>query len=87
MFARGRSIEAGDSIWGMSIYDVTPTVLAWLGIPTGRDMQGRPARFIDAQPPPPVATHDLRPVERVGDAPSGAEDAIIEQLRRLGYVK
>jgi hypothetical protein len=87
VFARGRGIEPGDSVWGMSVYDVTPTVLAWLGIPAGQDMQGRRARFLEAQPPPPVATHDAGPVERLEAGPSSVEDAIVEQLRALGYVE
>ena len=87
MFARGRAIRAGESVWGMSIYDVTPTVLAWLGIPAGRDMQGRPARFLDSEPPPPVATHDVGPIERLGGESPEVEDAIVEQLRELGYVE
>ena len=87
VFARGRAIRAGESVWGLSIYDVTPTVLAWLGIPAGRDMRGRPARFLDARPPPPVATHDVGAVERPRGAPSPAEGAIVEQLRELGYVE
>jgi hypothetical protein len=87
VFARGRGIRTHESVWGMSIYDVTPTVLAWLGIPAGRDMQGRPARFLEVAPTPPVATHDPPAAAGARAAPSPAEGAIVEQLRELGYVE
>jgi arylsulfatase A-like enzyme len=87
VFARGRGIAAGDSVWNASVYDVTPTVLAWLGLPAGRDMQGAPARFVRVPPIPPVATHDVELVERAGPAPSGVESEIVDQLRALGYVE
>ena len=50
-------------------------------------MRGRSAGFVHVRPPPPVATHDVPAVERSRAAPSPAEDAIVEQLRELGYVE
>lgn len=81
-----------------SILDVTPTLLALVGIPVGQDMDGR---VLDAvlQPlpgttrPAPVATHDTAEwlAARTGAAPAAAtgddENERLEQLRALGYIK
>lgn len=85
LFARGPGIRAGVSTQGTSILDVTPTILAWWGIPAGRDMDGRVATFLDRTPPEPVETHDVTPVERIGTGPSGADEVLLERLRALGY--
>jgi hypothetical protein len=73
----------------VSVNDVTPTILAWLGLPIGDDMQGRPAAFLAVEPAriARIPTHDTRPIERLGDAPSGAEDTLLEHLRSLGYLE
>jgi predicted AlkP superfamily phosphohydrolase/phosphomutase len=87
VFARGRDIPAGGDAGPMSVNDVTPTILAWLGLPIGKDMDGRPASFLQTRPPKQIPTHDATPIERVTDVPSGAEKEIVEQLRELGYVE
>jgi hypothetical protein len=66
---------------------VTPTILAWLGLPVAQDMDGRVAAFLEASEVPRVPSYDAEPVERVGTGPSGADDALIEQLRALGYLE
>lgn len=88
LFARGPGIEPGADTGGTSVNDVTPSVLAWLGLPLGRDMDGSVAAFLE--PPTPVeyvATHDAGEIERVGSAPSGSESEILDQLRALGYIE
>jgi len=87
IFARGPGIPAGRPAGPVSVLDVAPTVLAWLGLPAAADMDGRPAPFLVVPPAGAVASYDVRPVERLAPAPSGAEDAIVEQLRHLGYVE
>jgi predicted AlkP superfamily phosphohydrolase/phosphomutase len=87
LFARGRGLGRGEHVSGTSIYDVTPTVLAWLGLPAGEDMKGRPAPFLEVEPVPRVATHDVGSIERLGGASPQVEDAIVDQLRGLGYVE
>ena len=87
LFARGPGIPAGSETRNLSVNDVTPTILAWLGLPIGEDMDGRVASFLS--PPHPltaVATHDTGEIERLGVTPSGSEEAILEQLRSLGYI-
>jgi len=87
LFARGPGIPAGAPAGPVAVEDVTPTVLAWLGLPVATDMDGRPASFLAARPAGSVASYDTTPVERLAPAPSGAEEAIVEQLRELGYVE
>lgn len=89
LFARGPGIAPGTSTRGTSVNDVTPTVLAWLGLPQGRDMDGRPAAFLSppTAQPPAIATHDTKEIDRLELAPSGSENAILDQLRALGYIE
>jgi len=70
----------------MTIHDVTPTILAWLGLPVGADMDGRPASFLGESEVASIPSWDETPVER-RSAESGAEQEILEQLRELGYLE
>ena len=87
IFARGRGIEPQAEAGAITINDITPTVLAWLGLPTARDMDGRPAAFLRASSRKPIASYDTGPIRRLSEADSGADDAILEELRTLGYVE
>ncbi len=87
LFARGPGIPAGRPAGPVAIEDVTPTVLAWLGLPAAADMDGRPAPFLVVPSAGTVASYDTTPVERLAPTPSGAEAAIVEELRQLGYVE
>jgi hypothetical protein len=87
LFARGARIEAGGSALGVRIEDVTPTILAWLGLPVGADMVGRVAAFLGGPAPEVVASHDGVPVERAASAKPDVEGEILDQLRGLGYVE
>jgi hypothetical protein len=86
--ARGARIERA------SVEDVTPTALAWMGVPVGADMSGRVLREaldpaqLAAHPVRSVATH-TRPERAAGGAPvASAADADLEgRLRALGYVE
>jgi uncharacterized protein YbaP (TraB family) len=87
LFARGNGISPGSDPGPVSVNDITPTVLAWLGLPIGEDMDGRSASFLrPAQPVGTIATHDTSAIERLGVAPSGKEEEILDQLRALGYI-
>lgn len=85
VFARGRGIEPGSDVGEMSVHDVAPTVLAWLGLAVADDMDGHVAAFLHGSEPAHVASYDTRPIERLRSAPSGAEPEILEQLQSLGY--
>jgi predicted AlkP superfamily phosphohydrolase/phosphomutase len=86
LFARGAGLPSGERIDGIGILDVTPTILAWLRLPVGEDMDGRPAAFVGGERVERVATHDVGPVERLESAASGSETEILENLRALGYI-
>jgi len=89
LFARGPGISPETSTRGTSVNDITPTVLAWLGLPLGLDMDGRPAAFLEppVEQPPAIVSHDVGEVERLGQVPSGNEEEILDQLRGLGYIE
>jgi hypothetical protein len=89
IFARGPDVVPPNDARPVSVNDVTPTILAWLGLPVGNDMDGRPASFLAVDPEDiaRVPTHDTRPVERLDGAPSGAEAVMLEHLRSLGYLE
>jgi arylsulfatase A-like enzyme len=77
-----------------SVVDVTPTLLALLGIPVGKDMRGRavltllepgPAR--DNAKLPPVPSHDegfRAPVEE--EVPPQMSASFIEHFGKIGYL-
>ncbi len=70
-----------------SVNDITPTLLAWKGLAVAKDMDGRPAPFLEVETLEWIASYDGSLIERVGSGPSGAETAIVEQLEALGYLK
>ena len=71
----------------MTIYDITPTILAWLGLPVGDDMDGAVASFLERPDSGRVATHDAEAIGRADGRPSGADEDILEDLRALGYIE
>ena len=86
LFARGPGIvRPAAPHRRYSVNDITPTVLAWLGLPVAEDMDGRPLPILSGIEPEWVASLADTPVERLDARPSGAEDEILEQLRALGY--
>jgi len=85
MFARGSGIPRGARFEGMTIFDITPTILAWMKLPIGADMKGKVIQQFGVDGFETVPTHDGVPVERVSEEPSGANDTLVEQLRALGY--
>jgi arylsulfatase A-like enzyme len=85
-FARGRDIRAGAGTDGLTIADVTPTVLAWLGIPIGEDMDGKPAAFLESPLAPTIPTHDTTEILRL-EAVSGTDEAMLKELKELGYIE
>jgi arylsulfatase A-like enzyme len=87
LFARGPGIPAGTSTAGTSIYDLLPTVLAWMGLPVADDMVGAPAAFLPNARLQRIASYEGRPIDRLEAGPSGQEGEILEGLRALGYVE
>ena len=87
IFASGPGVPTASPAGDVGVNDITPTVLTWLGLPAGADMDGRSAAFLEVAAKPPIATYDTTPIERPTNARSGAEDDILEELRSLGYVE
>lgn len=80
---------------GASVFDLTPTLLALMGVPVGDDMVGRPLQawldpaFLARSPVRRVASHESAEwLEAHRNLPAGdlGRDERIEQLRALGYL-
>ncbi len=76
-----------------SVFDVTPTLLALLGVPVGADMEGRVLAALfdrDVASPPTVTSHDdaawLAARRELAPEELEADEERLEQLRALGYV-
>ena len=91
--AAGPGIDRGEVLYGAGVLDVTPTVLHLLGLPVGRDMDGRPWLEIMDPPFPAEQIDSWDGVE--GDAGLHREElredpasalAMMQQLVELGYV-
>jgi len=91
LVATGGPIRKGARGFEASVVDVTPTVLALLGLPLGRDMDGKAieallsTEFLEKHPVEWIKTYD--PTPRKGTITPGAyDDAMKQRLRALGYV-
>jgi tetratricopeptide (TPR) repeat protein len=91
--AAGPGIRAGAQIAGASVLDVTPTLLDYLGLPVGKDMDGRvlTGLFAAERPIEYVASYDA---EAGGKAAVASEEYGSEALadnvaalEALGYVR
>ncbi len=87
LLARGRGIAPGTRAEEVGVFDITPSVLAWAGLPAGRDMVGRVASFLAVEPPAAIASYEDEPIPRLTRTASGREAERIEELRALGYVE
>ncbi|HVM47102.1 MAG TPA: alkaline phosphatase family protein [Candidatus Acidoferrum sp.] len=91
---KGPNVKRGERLYGASVLDVAPTILALAGLPVGGDMDGRP--WVEAFERP-VRPERIFSWEGVGDDKAGlhtAKDrqdpaeaaAAIQQLVDLGYI-
>ncbi|MBL8801122.1 MAG: tetratricopeptide repeat protein [Planctomycetes bacterium] len=92
--AAGPNLRRGASVNGASVMDLTPTVLHYLGLPIGKDMDGKvlvdafEPEFLAAHPIRYIATHEsgsprAAPAASIA-APAGPE--VEAGLRALGYL-
>ncbi len=88
----GRGIARGE-ITGASVFDMTPTVLAAMGLPKADDMKGKVLwEAFDDSIRPDMFTETL-PTYETGDGPAGdgmaspVDKELMERLRSLGYIK
>ncbi|MFO1475341.1 MAG: alkaline phosphatase family protein [Verrucomicrobiota bacterium] len=92
---RGPAIVENQRLFGATILDVTPTILALLGLPVGGDMDGRPWLEVFRHPDKPARIFSWEGVGNDDEAglhrseirqdPAEAAQAI-SQLVELGYI-
>jgi len=87
LFARGRGIAAGGAMGVVGVADVTPTILAWLGLPVAADMDGAPAPFLETGTVATIPTYEKAPIPREPAGDAGRSEQILENLRALGYLE
>ncbi len=96
LLMRGPHVRKGCEIARATLLDVTPTILALLGKPVGKDMDGRVLTeaiepdFLRRQPVQFIDSYDAVLGKR--SAPSGEDtdvglEAVKERLRDLGYIE
>lgn len=90
-FLWGPPIRAGARLGDASVFDVTPTALYLMGLPVGKDMDGRvlveaiSPELLAARPVEWTPTHDTG--TRGGDPrESPVDEEILKELETLGYV-
>jgi predicted AlkP superfamily phosphohydrolase/phosphomutase len=90
----GNHIKKGEVIKEATSYDVTPTILALLGIPIGEDMDGKVLTdaieedFLKRKPPRFINSHDAGlKLERKPPEDSAFNERMIEKLRAIGYLQ
>ncbi|MDX2148714.1 MAG: alkaline phosphatase family protein [Planctomycetota bacterium] len=98
--AMGPGVKRGEKIYSASLLDITPTILAAMGLPVGADMDGHvlTQMFTDELPVERIPTHE-GPASPEGTTPSQLDSQpeskpedplvvqqMIEQLVQLGYL-
>ena len=93
MVAAGPGIKSGETLYGATLLDITPTLLSLLGLPIGNDMDGRPwLEIFDRKVQPArIESWETVPGDDGQHAVELREDpveaaAMIGQLVELGYV-
>lgn len=91
LFVWGPPVRAGGKLEVPTLFDVAPTALYLLGLPVGRDMDGRvlteafsPSLF-SRRPVAWVSTHD-QGTRLAADRESPVDEDVLRELRSLGYV-
>ena len=87
LYARGYGIKKGEPAGSASIFNLAPSILAWLGLPVADDMVMGPADFVGVEEPLRIASYEGMEIERLDRGASGNEEEIVEHLRALGYLE
>jgi predicted AlkP superfamily phosphohydrolase/phosphomutase len=91
LFLWGPGIRRGARLDSPSLFDVAPTALYLMGLPAGRDMDGRvlteaiAPELLSSRPVAWVASHD-EGVRGGGLRESAVDEEVLRELRSLGYV-
>jgi predicted AlkP superfamily phosphohydrolase/phosphomutase/Flp pilus assembly protein TadD len=91
LYLYGAGVKPGTRIEQPRILDVAPTLLALAGLAPARDMPGRVlTEALTLSEPGRIATYEKKEEERgegtAGGGDAGAQEALVEHLRSLGYV-
>jgi hypothetical protein len=96
LFAMGPNVKKGGNVSGATVLDITPTVLAFFGLPTAQDMDGRPIEDVLTAPvlkrvakETRFATYETARAKGGTEEPlrSPVDDELRERLRSLGYIQ
>jgi predicted AlkP superfamily phosphohydrolase/phosphomutase len=96
LFAMGPNVKKGGNISGATVLDITPTVLAFFGLPTAQDMDGRPIEDVLTTPvmkrvakETRLSTYETAHAKGGTEEPlrSPVDDELRERLRSLGYIQ
>ncbi len=89
--AAGPGLKRDERVYGCSLLDVAPTILAALDLPAAEDMAGKVLRQIWRESPAvsfvrSYESGSTRAAQTVETADPGASEAVLEQLVALGYL-
>jgi predicted AlkP superfamily phosphohydrolase/phosphomutase len=90
LFLWGPGIRRGATLDGPTLFDVAPTALYLMGLPVGRDMDGRvlteaiAPEVLAARPVAWVRSHDSGRTGGLRESP--VDEEVLRELRSLGYV-
>lgn len=90
--AWGGPIRPGFRVTEAGVLDVAPTVLALLGLPLARDMDGRvlaemiESRFLHQNPIREIATYETEQWSEQSAIESPYDEEVLNRLRALGYL-
>jgi hypothetical protein len=95
IFMRGPHVSKGATITGATVLDITPTVLAMMGLPTARDMDGRlisglkPDLVKRMERETRLPTYESARAQGKSEEPlrSPVDEELRERLRSLGYIQ
>lgn len=91
---KGPDVKKNERLYGASVLDVVPTILAVMGLPMGSDMDGRPWLEVFEKPLKPERIFSW---EGIGDGEAGLHTVLavqepaeasqaVQQLVELGYI-
>ena len=94
IIATGPFIRRGVTIAGAHVFDITPTILALLGLPLPDDLNGRvltemiEPSFFEEHPIRRISSYeDYFDREQLAISDEVPEDELLQRLRALGYIK
>lgn len=91
--ASGPAFKGAGRFEDATIFDITPTALAVIGLPIGEDMDGRvlteliDEQHLAARPVSFIPSYEPAVGKERGEVGSTMDDSIREQLKSLGYIE